>query len=230
MARKAKVDNAILKRLAREERARPVNTRNKRKYFLIVCEGEKTEPNYFIALKNDLPPNALSVYNFDIDGTGKNTVSLIDHAINRKNNAVFHFDEVWAVFDRDSFNADQFNDAINKAEANKIKTAWSNEAFELWYVLHFVFNDAAIRRTQYKPILNREISRISGQQFSYKKNDPGMYKMLKEFGDHHLAIRHATKLHKSWKDKKYDTHNPCTTVYMLVKKLCALSNEMHCKV
>jgi len=230
MARKAKIDNAILKRLAREEKSRPVATRNIRKYFLIVCEGEKTEPNYFIALKNDLPPNVLSVYNFDIDGTGKNTGSLIDHAIIRRDNASTHYDEVWAVFDRDSFKPNQFNEAIRKADASKIKTAWSNEAFELWYVLHFIFNDSAISRTQYKPILDREISTHTGKDFSYQKNDPDMYKLLKEFGDHHLAIRFATKLHKMWKDKKFDTHNPCTTVYLLVKKLCALSTEMHCNL
>ncbi len=230
MARKAKVDNFLLKRLAREEKSRPVATRNKRKYFLIVCEGKKTEPQYFEAIKNDLPPNVLSVYNFEIDGTGKNTTSLIDHVIKRRDLSSFPYDEVWAVFDRDSFKGDQFNDAIRKAESNNIKTAWSNEAFELWYVLHFIFNDSAISRTQYKPILDREISRVTGQNFSYKKNDPGMYNLLKEYGDHHLAIRYATKLHKSWKDKKFDTHNPCTTVYMLVKKLCALSTEMHCKV
>lgn len=230
MARKDKVDNSVLKRLARDEKSRPLSTRNKRKYYLIVCEGEKTEPNYFIALKNDLPHGVLSIYNFDIDGTGKNTNSLINHAINKKSNASFPYDEVWAVFDRDSFTPAQFNTAISTAAANNIKTAWSNEAFELWYVLHFMYNDSAISRTQYKPILEREISRITGHKFSYKKNDPDMYKLLKEFGDHHLAIRYATKLHKSWKDKKYDTHNPCTTVYLLVKKLCALSTEMHCNL
>lgn len=230
MARVPKVDNALLKRITRVEKQRPIVVRNTRKYFLIVCEGEKTEPQYFNAIKEDLPPNVLSVYDFEIDGTGRNTTSLIDYIIRRRDSSSFHYDEVWAVFDRDSFSPTQFNAAITKAEANNIKTAWSNEAFELWYVLHFIFNDSAISRTQYKPILDREISRVTGQNFSYKKNDPGMYNLLKKFGDHHLAIRYATKLHKSWNDKKFDTHNPCTTVYMLVKKLCALSNELHCQL
>jgi hypothetical protein len=225
MARKAKVDNSILKRLAREEKVRPFATRNKRKYFLIVCEGEKTEPLYFEALKNDLPPRVLAVYNFEIAGTGMNTDSLIDYTIERKNSSHFKYDEVWAVFDRDSFTAQQFNAAITKAVANNIKTAWSNEAFELWYVLHFVFNDTAIKRNQYKPIIDREIAVRTGQAFSYKKNDTNMYKLLKEHGDHHLAIRYAKKLHRRWKDHHYNTHNPCTKVYMLVDKLCTLCTE-----
>lgn len=228
MARKAKIDNAILKRLARVEKSRPVATRVQRKYFLIVCEGEKTEPLYFEALKNDLPPGVLAVYNFEIAGTGMNTSSLIDYTIERRNSSHFKYDEVWAVFDRDSFTPQQFNAAIAKAEANKIKTAWSNEAFELWYVLHFVFNDTAKKRNQYKPIIDREVFERTGRVFSYKKNDPEMYKFLKEQGDHHLAIRYAKKLHRRWKDHHYNTHNPCTKVYMLVEKLCALGTEMHC--
>jgi len=225
MARKAKIDNAILKRLTRDEKSRPVATREIRKYFLIVCEGEKTEPNYFEALKNDLPVGVLSVFNIDIDGTGKNTTSLVDHALRMKDKASFHYDEVWAVFDRDSFSPTQFNTAITKAAANKIKTAWSNEAFELWYLLHFNYHDSAISRKQYKAILEREIIRITGKNFSYRKNDPAMYQLLKEIGNMQNAIRYAHRLHKSRNDQRYDTHNPCTTVYLLVKKLCALCTE-----
>jgi len=46
MARKVKIPNHVQKRLARDEHKRKRNTKDKRKYFLIVCEGEKTEPNY----------------------------------------------------------------------------------------------------------------------------------------------------------------------------------------
>ena len=46
MARKAKVDNHLKKRLERQERKRKENFRSIRQYYLIVCEGEKTEPLY----------------------------------------------------------------------------------------------------------------------------------------------------------------------------------------
>lgn len=43
MARKIKVSNERLKRFKRQEQKRKTNIRNKRSYYLIVCEGEKTE-------------------------------------------------------------------------------------------------------------------------------------------------------------------------------------------
>jgi hypothetical protein len=60
MARKIKIPNERLKRFAREEQKRKKNIRNKRKYYLIVCEGEATEPNYFEGLKQDLPKGVLT--------------------------------------------------------------------------------------------------------------------------------------------------------------------------
>lgn len=47
MARKIKIDNAELKRFARTQQKRQMGNRPNRQYFLIVCEGAKTEPNYF---------------------------------------------------------------------------------------------------------------------------------------------------------------------------------------
>ncbi|MEC3879226.1 RloB domain-containing protein [Parapedobacter sp. 10938] len=78
MARKIKIPNEKLKRFARSEQKRKVGIRSLRRYYLIVCEGEKTEPNYFEGLKGDLPKGVLTHYRIDIAGTGRNTLSLID--------------------------------------------------------------------------------------------------------------------------------------------------------
>lgn len=48
MARKIKIDNAILKRRQHSAPKRKVRVINCN--ILIVCEGEKTEPNYFRVL------------------------------------------------------------------------------------------------------------------------------------------------------------------------------------
>ncbi|MDZ7878813.1 MAG: RloB family protein [Saprospiraceae bacterium] len=49
--------------------------------------------------------------------------------------------QVWCVFDRDREPNDgkdtAFNDSIRTANAKGIKTAWSNDDFELWILLHF---------------------------------------------------------------------------------------------
>lgn len=80
MARKIKIDNAILKRRSRTEKKRKTEFKSKRKFYLIVCEGEKTEPNYFESLKRNLPRCTLELTNIDIEGTGNNTLSIIEKA------------------------------------------------------------------------------------------------------------------------------------------------------
>lgn len=118
MARKEKIDNASKKRFERQETKRKQNVRSKRRFFLIVCEGAKTEPNYFLDLKNSLPPNVVSLVEMEVEGTGRNTLGVINQALAYKQNIEQQpgrvFDEVWAVFDRDSFPDQNFNNAIAK--------------------------------------------------------------------------------------------------------------------
>ena len=58
---------------------RRINNRDLRKEFLIVCEGERTEPHYFEAFRV-----AKEVY--DVVGEGDNTINLVRRAIKRKEN------------------------------------------------------------------------------------------------------------------------------------------------
>ena len=81
MARKVKIPNHIKKRHQRTESQRLEEIKSKHRFFLIVCEGEATEPNYFESLKNDLPKGVLDVYDFKIVGNGHNTVSLVNSAM-----------------------------------------------------------------------------------------------------------------------------------------------------
>ncbi len=52
---------------------RRVNVRELRQRFLIVCEGEKTEPNYFNSFR---VPGVV----IDVRGIGENTVRLVERA------------------------------------------------------------------------------------------------------------------------------------------------------
>ena len=135
MARKIKIPNEIKKRHERAALQRIKNTRTKRIYYLIVCEGAKTEPNYFEGLKRDLPQGVLTACQIEVEGTGYNTQSLIDEAIRLK--VAFQketgraVDRLWVVFDRDSFTANDFNSAVTRCRTMQpsIGCAWSNEAF-----------------------------------------------------------------------------------------------------
>lgn len=95
MARKIKIDNAILKRRQHSAPKRKVRVINCN--ILIVCEGEKTEPNYFRVFNKTR--KGTIVYELTIDGGGINTMQVVDKAIEL--NSSFDYDSVWAVFDKD---------------------------------------------------------------------------------------------------------------------------------
>lgn len=199
--------------------------RSKRLYFLIVCEGEKTEPLYFEAFKNDLPKGLLENATIEIEGEGKNTLSLIESVAKirerREMESGRSYDQTWAVFDRDSFLPQQFNNAIFKAKAAtpEIYCAWSNEAFELWYLLHFEFYQDGASRHDYKARLEKAISQRMDTPFKYAKNDPDMYHLLKKWGNQGQAIKWAESLEQCHHGENYADHNPCSLVYKLVKAL-----------
>jgi len=71
---------------------RVVGQRPKRRFFLIVCEGEKTEPNYFEAIRLKLPKDMIpKVF---VRGTGKNTLSLIEEVEERWGWKLKHLDDM----------------------------------------------------------------------------------------------------------------------------------------
>jgi hypothetical protein len=229
MARKVKIPNHIQKRLASEEHNRKRNTKNKRKYFLIVCEGEETEPNYFESLKKDLPKGVLTSCRIDIEGTGRNTLSLVKESIKIKerleNQTSLSIDKIWVVFDRDSFESDNFNEAINLCKNNspEIGCAWTNEAFELWYLLHFHFYNTSINREMYQKLIEGNLKPILGADYKYEKNSPKMYNYLKENGNLEQAIKFAIKLEADFEDRfDYANHNPSTKVHHLIAELFGL--------
>lgn len=206
------------KRLQRQrklDKKRKVNTRNVAVSFLIVCEGTRTEPNYFKSLiKNRFS----DIREVEINGEGKGTVSLIKEVINIRKKSSKEFDRVWAVFDKDDF--DDFNDAIRLAKRNKINCAWSNESFELWYYLHFEYLDAGVSRKQYIEMIEREVRKRSGnKEYKYVKKDEGTFSVLQQLGDESIAVKRAEKLRKVHKGTDYASHKPCTTVDELVKEL-----------
>lgn len=224
MARVAKIDNAFKKRFERKETQRKQNTRTKRSFYLIVCEGTKTEPYYFEGLRKKLPPHVLELVELAIEGTGRNTLGVIAEALKSKERIEIQpgrvVDEVWAVFDRDGFPNQDFDNAIKKANQLGVFCAWSNEAFELWYLLHFQHFQNAMPRQDYRSKLEQELSRCMGKPFSYEKNSQDMFDLLNQHGDVLKAISRAKALEEQFIGRTdYAHHNPCTTVYVLIEKL-----------
>lgn len=188
---------------------RRVDTRFIRDRFLIVCEGAQTEPNYFRAF-----PVQKDLVEVDIAGVGANTRSLVEEAMRRKEKATRDrkpYNQVWCVFDRDVFPAANFNEAFRLANANGVRTSYSNQCFELWYFLHFHFNDAALHRHAY----GTKLTRLIGKK--YEKNNTGMYALLKD--KQAVAIRNARKLLTRYSPCNPEKDDPSTTVHLLVEAL-----------
>ncbi|HEY4288406.1 MAG TPA: RloB family protein [Puia sp.] len=230
MARKVKIPNHLQKRLVRRETKRKKDIKPKRKYYLIVCEGVQTEPNYFEAFKERLPKGVLTSCHIEIEGAGQNTESLVDETIRLINawssETGRQIDKAWVVFDRDSFKAQQFNNAVQRCSVEKpeIGCAWSNEAFELWYLLHLIYFDTSIRRTEYQRMLEEQLSTKMGENFKYTKNSKNMYILLNQYGDVNFAIENAMRLEQQWDGQtNYANQNPCTRVHHLVKELLFIS-------
>ena len=139
------------------------------------------------------------------------------------------------VFDKDSFSSNNFNAAILLAENNNIKVGWSNEAFELWYLLHFQYRNTSMSRTEYKTAIEVEINaKIAAQsksknpkKFVYKKNSVEMYSILEKYGDQKQAITNAKKLILNQSCTNFAIHNPCTRVHLLVEELNGDSFELN---
>ena len=147
MAKRTKKDHRTAN-LSRRQGVREV-----KQSFLIVCEGEKTEPDYFKAFR-------MTAATVKAVGEAMNTMTLVNKAISIReaDKAKKRFyDQCWVVFDKDDFPAKDFNQAIQYAEKNGFQVAYSNQAFEYWFLLHFNLYQGPIHRSQYKNMLERLI-------------------------------------------------------------------------
>ena len=183
---------------------RQIGTRELKERFLIVCEGSKTEPNYFRTFR--VPRDVVEVH-----GLGEDPSTLVRSATDLKNKDGDDYDQIWCVFDRDSWTLENFNNAISSARSQGFSVAYSNEAFELWYILHFEYLNTGIPRKDYSPRLSLLLDK------KYEKNSETIYDELLD--QQHTAIRNAEKLLT-----EYDPHVPAkdntyTTVHLLVQEL-----------
>lgn len=184
MARKAKLSDSIKQRFQKSNSVRLVNVRSKRKYFLIVSEGEQSEPNYFNGLKMQLPKGILEICSIKIIGTGYNTHSLATKAFRIRehwqNETLKPIDKLWIIFDKDNYSNEAFQNTILQCTQPQsgIDCAWSNESFELWYLLHFHTYQTPIHRSQYQKLIENNFKKRDLKGFRYQKNSKEIYTLL----------------------------------------------------
>ena len=189
--------------------------RDQRPSFHIFCEGKNTEAAYF----KSFPMNNMPY----CKGDGKTKTKLVEEAIKYKKQEGIKKgdpDQIWVVFDYDvdPLKADQkqgYNSAIQKANANGIKWAVSNDSFELWYLLHF----RDCHNPEHRDWILTQLKVHVPDYDKDVKITKAMYSRLLMHQD--IAIERASDLASTYdsKNENYATRNPYTTVYKLVEEL-----------
>lgn len=127
------------------------------KNILIVGEGVHTEPSYFEQFKE---PGVKIVAIGLGEGTRKLVNDVESHkAVEERKLNGKTFDEVWVVFDKDSFK--DFNQAISEAKSKGYHVAYSNQAIEYWFILHFMDHQGGdMDRKDYAKVLNALLEKL----------------------------------------------------------------------
>lgn len=113
-------------------------------HILIVCEGTKTEPNYFKKLRKEYK-NARVKITITDKVRGTDPLRVVSFAIDEierqkkkaKNSRALEYNQVWCVIDSDQHTT--LDLALDEARGNKIEIALSIPCFEVWFLLHFEY-------------------------------------------------------------------------------------------
>ncbi|OHD23256.1 MAG: hypothetical protein A2Y38_24280 [Spirochaetes bacterium GWB1_59_5] len=226
MARRQNESNRQVRKRFQSHTQRQENRLDQRLLFIIACEGEKTERFYFeswfVCLRDSRQVSARSCIiaphtHTNPTGVLADLQSYQDDGITFKD-----FDQRWIVIDRDAertngggHTLEDFNTALQQSASSKppVKVAWSNPCFELWYLLHFRYQNSGTDRDLIITQLSTELG------FRYDKRASSMFDLTRaKLGD---AMRNAKRLYSSFQSQGIspDQSNPCTTVYQLVEEL-----------
>lgn len=197
--------------------------------ILIVCEGEKTEPNYIGEIRSEL---RLATANVQIwpSALGTRPIQVVEYAEELFRNGERAkgiepgaFDRVIAVFDRDDH--DTYHQALGKAESldGKLKNDAGDRipfqaiasvpCFELWLLLHFEDVHAPIHR-------NEVYQRLKVHLPEYEKGQSGYWLMCKDCLE--AAIARAAA--RAVATNAYDGNEPFTAMHELVHRLLHLKD------
>ncbi len=221
--------------------------------FIIFCEDEVSEYHYFKWFETSLiKVNVIPKQKSMLSNITKALTYCTSNGLMSFSNDTHTLDidgiEVWCVYDRDAESGgrqldegnSEFNLSVSTAAKNDINVAWSNDAFELWVLLHLMEIDPKIEDTKKRkhyydqltdylrkhPNPNADLVKaLAHHTFSYKKDMKHRDNFINIVRAEILpltmvAIERAKKLSEVVKDEinHYDKR-PCTLVHLLVSNL-----------
>lgn len=199
--------------------SRKEGIRRPQRKIVIVCEGEKTEINYF----NGFKTRGSGVEIIPIHGKCTDPKSIVEYAEERMDRQwsidLEEGDSVWCAFDVDENKSQVLKDTCNHAKTKSIKIALSNPSFELWFLLHY--------KDIFSPITRQEvISELKIFIPDYEKDKKINIILLDKIPG---AVRRAKQLNnKHIKEKKElvsTDSNPSTQVFELIELIKRMIEE-----
>jgi hypothetical protein len=221
--------------------------------FIIFCEDEISEYYYFKWFETSLiKVNVIRKQKSMLTNLSKAITFCTESGVLVNDGTNYRLREegieLWCVYDRDieSNHAEivekdtEFNLSISLGEQNDINVAWSNDAFELWILLHLMDIDANIddtkKRTYYYDVLtdyfktkgnpNADLAKaLAHASFSYKKDLKSKSNFINIVRNEilpntRIAIERSIALFEVHKAKvNHFEKKPCTTVHNLVISL-----------
>lgn len=202
---RGKRDSSSYRRTSKRFRPKP--------FFIIVCEGKKTEPDYFKGFKyygSGFQFVHSTVYIVPDAGQHEQVINKACEVYDKlqREYGTIKSKEVWCVFDCDG-NYEALKKAIQLAKRKEFNAIYSIQCFELWFLLHFQQVTGPI--TDYDEKISKYLN------INYNHGMTGMYEYLEKFQQ--TAIENAKRL---WEDKKQMGNlqkDPITNVFVLVEAL-----------
>lgn len=206
-------------------RGRRPATRSSLPRILILCEGARTEPGYFLALVRDLDLPSVSVRS---PKRGQWGTAGITTTVQQERERDSDLDEIWCVLDHDEraveiqgFREWLEQNSQGKRGAAKIRATISTPCFEYWLLLHFSSTNRPFHGTPGGPSACEQVIReLERYLEGYRKADARTYDRCRE--RIFTAIRNA----KSVQRLVGASGASSTDVWKLVSRLQRLRTTM----
>lgn len=182
--------------------------------FVVFYEGEKTEREYILALKQEpaVRDNAAVEIRLNEETTGYAPLTLVQAAAGHRQRAdetEAEIDEIWCIFDVEwPRNHPNLPQAITLANEARVNLAISNPCFELWLALHFQDQTAWLN--------NKQARRLR------REHDAAIDKGLD--GTRYMPLRHAAMVRSrsleethAGNDTEFPHNNPSSGMHRFIQ-------------
>ena len=196
---------------------RKVETKSPKPKIVLYLEGEKTERDYFTAMKRAFRSAIVDIE--IIEGAGvpltiarqaSQAAGEVRHRSRRQSYA--RRDEFWAVFDRDEH--PNVPEAMNRCREAGVGVAFSDPCFELWLILHFEEFD----RPDHRHCVQRHFETLCTDYDRAKRKTTDCNKLIELVEE---AERRAELQLRRRMDEGDPPSCPFTSVYELTRRIRA---------